>query len=98
MAEGLDPRPITWPSILREWFWRIKTAGLGSPAVSIRLAAVPDFWARPCPPQKDRRYRILNKFVLPSIASLAVTNRTLPGTVSYFRIFKKPERSRKFKY
>ena len=84
MGEGIQPLPIAWPSILREWFWRIKTAGLGTSQVSIHLASVPDFWATPCPPQMDRRYRILNKFLLPSAASLAVTNRQLPLVVSTF--------------
>ena len=81
MGEGLHPRPIAWPSILREWFWRIKTAGLASPAVSIKMAAVPDFWAKPCPPTEDRRYRILNKFLMPSVSALSVTNRHLSGSV-----------------
>ena len=82
MGEGLKPLPITWPSILRELFWRIKTAGLGTSLVSIHLASIPDFWASPCPPQLDRRFRILNKFMLPSAMTLAVTNRALPTAVS----------------
>ena len=85
MGEGLKPLPITWPSILREWFWRIKIAGVNT--VSIHLASVPDFWARPCQPQDDRRYRILNKFLLPSASTLSVTNRSLPAVVK-IKIFK----------
>ena len=82
--------PITWPSYLREWFWRLKRAGLRDPGplqvtiVSLPLdptaAVIPKIWFPLRRAQADRRVRMVEHFLLPSPETLATIN--LSTTVS----------------
>ena len=79
MGPDWEPLPIVWPSVLREWFWRMKTAGTVQNPVSIQMANVPKIWATHTRSENDRRFRYMKYYLLPTPRALSVVNRNLRG-------------------
>ena len=70
---------MVWPSVLREWFWRMKTSGTSQHPVSIRLANIPKFWTTVMKSDLDARFKYMSMYILPTLKSLAATNAGLRG-------------------
>lgn len=67
-----DPIPIVWPSLLREWFWRLKRAGSPTLPLSLEVVSISKNWMPFRKPKNDRRVKAMIHFLLPSPESLTV--------------------------
>ena len=79
------PIPIVWPSVLREWFWRLKRAGTITLPLSLQVVAISPNWLPLRKAEMDRRVKILSHFLLPGPEALVIPDGdvNLASRVSY---------------
>ena len=82
------PLPVVWPSILREWFWRLKRAGTNTLPLCVEVVSIPPGWMPFRRSEVDRRFKIMMHFLLPSPEALAAPDGNMDevSNVSYMII------------
>ena len=63
---------MVWPSILREWFWRLKRAGSITLQFSPQVVSISKTWMPIRKSKVDKRVKMMSHFLLPSPEALVI--------------------------